>query len=269
MKDVQYYKELQKMHSKYGDFILDKEQDPADIASWLLKAVQEKDVSAAPSPQAIDDDARLILLAGSDTTATTLSHCLFLLVKHPGEQEKLQALLDAAIPGGPDNWTFEKARSVKYLDDFISEALRVKAPLMLAGPRETPKNGLQVDEAHIPGGVNVLVPTGQIHRDPRYWKQADEFIPERWGDRRDEMGTDESPYLPFLLGAYACPGKSVARLSVRTALSLILMHFDVSFAPGEDGEAFDKDFLDTFVVTLSPLRLCFTARKRTQSSASS
>lgn len=71
---------------------------------------------------------------------------------------------------------------------------------MLAGPRETPKNGLQVDEVHIPGGVNVLVPTGQIHRDPRYWKQADEFIPDRWGDRRDEMGTDGSPYLPFLLG---------------------------------------------------------------------
>ncbi|ETS80880.1 hypothetical protein PFICI_08409 [Pestalotiopsis fici W106-1] len=177
-----------------------KEKDPSDIASWLIKAVQEKDVSAAPSPQAIEDDARIILLAGSDTTATTLSHCLFLVVKYPHEQKKLQALLDATMPGGADDWTFEKVKSIKYLDDFISETLRVKAALTLAGPRETPAGGLQIDEVHIPGGVNVLVPAGQIHRDPRYWKQADEFIPERWGERREEMGTDGAPYLPFLLG---------------------------------------------------------------------
>ncbi|KAF3020671.1 hypothetical protein E8E14_013057 [Neopestalotiopsis sp. 37M] len=239
----------------------DKGRDPSDIASWLIKAIQEKDVSAAPSPQAIDDDARIILLAGSDTTATTLTHCLFLVVKYPHEQKKIQALLDATIPEGPDDWTFEKAKSIKYLDDFISETLRVKAALTLAGPRETPAQGLQIDEVHIPGGVNVLVPTGQIHRDPRYWKQADDFIPERWGERREEMGTDGAPYLPFLLGAYTCPGKSLARLSIRAALSLILLQFDVSFAPGENGKAFDEDFLDTFTVTLPPLQLRFTPRQ--------
>ncbi|KAH8647268.1 cytochrome P450 [Xylariales sp. PMI_506] len=239
----------------------DKEEYPTDISSWLLRAFEERDVSAAPSAEALEDDARIILLAGSDTTATTLTQCLFHLVKYPHEQKKLQALLDEAIPGGLSDWTFEKARSVGHLDDFISETLRVKPALMLAGPRETPAAGLQVDEVYIPAGVNVLVPTGQIHRDPRYWKQADEFIPERWGDRREEMETDGSPYLPFSFGGYICPGKNLARISIRAALSMILLTFDVSFAPGENGEVFDNEVLDTFVITLPPLMLCFTPRK--------
>ncbi|KXJ88976.1 cytochrome P450 [Microdochium bolleyi] len=240
--------------------VRDKKQAPPDIASWLCKAFEEKDASAAPSAEALEDDSRILLLAGSDTTATTLSQCLYYLVKYPSEQRKIQSLLDAAIPEGPEAWTFEKARSVTYLDHFISETLRLKPALMLAGPRETPPEGLQIDEVYIPGGVNVLVPTGQIQRDARYWQQADEFIPERWGDRKEEMGTDESPYLPFLLGGYICPGRYLARHIVRAALSTILLNFDVSFGPGETGEAFDKDMLDTFVITLPPLSLCFTPR---------
>ncbi|KAJ1325421.1 cytochrome P450 family 628 [Microdochium nivale] len=241
--------------------IHDKDKTSTDIASWLCKAFETKDATAAPTTQALEDDARIILLAGSDTTASTMSQSLYLLAKYPHEQQKLQALLDIAMPDGADTWTFERARSVAQLDHFISEVLRLKPALMLAGPRETPPAGLQVDEVHIPGGVNVLVPTGQIHRDPRYWRQADEFIPERWGDRREEMGTDEGPYLPFLSGSYICPGRYLARHSVRAALSVILLNFDVSFAPGETGEAFDKDMLDTFVITLAPLNLRFTPRR--------
>lgn len=42
----------------------DSEKYPSDIASWLLKAVHDKDASAAPTSEAIDYDSRLILLAG-------------------------------------------------------------------------------------------------------------------------------------------------------------------------------------------------------------
>jgi hypothetical protein len=42
----------------------DSDKYPSDIASWLIKAVEEKDPSASPSDTALDDDARIILLAG-------------------------------------------------------------------------------------------------------------------------------------------------------------------------------------------------------------
>jgi hypothetical protein len=41
---------------------------------------------------------------------------------------------------------------------------------------------------------------------------------------------------------------------------MIAENFDVSFAPGENGEAFENESLDTFTVTLPPLQLQFTPR---------
>jgi hypothetical protein len=64
------------------------------------------------------------------------------------------------------------------------------------------------------------------------------------------------------IGAYGCPGKNLAEMSLRTSLSMIAQNFDVFFAPGETGETFDNEMLDTFTVTLPPLQLQFFARSR-------
>lgn len=51
-------------------------------------------------------------------------------------------------------------------------------------------------------------------------------------------------------------------MSLRISLSMVAQNFDVSFAPGETGEAFENEILDTFTVTLPPLQLRFTPRKK-------
>lgn len=143
------------------------------------------------------------LTRSSDTTASTFTNCLYHLVKYPETQKRMRQLIRQALAGGPQDWDYEKVKGVKYIDDFISETLRLRPAVLVAGSRETPAGGIQIDEMHIPGNTNVLVPIYHIQRDPRYWKQAEEFIPERWGDRREEMGTDKAPYFPFLFGMEA------------------------------------------------------------------
>jgi hypothetical protein len=44
------------------------------------------------------------------------------------------------------------------------------------------------------------------------------------------------------------------------SLAMIAQNFDVTFAPGESGEHFDHEMLDTFTVTLPPLQLQFNSR---------
>lgn len=51
-------------------------------------------------------------------------------------------------------------------------------------------------------------------------------------------------------------------MSLRISLSMVAQNFDVSFALGETGEAFENEMLDTFTVTLPPLQLRFTPRKK-------
>lgn len=117
-----------------------------------------------------------------------------------GAQTKLREQLRQVMPGGAQQWDYEKVQLATFLDDIIAETLRLRPAVLVAGSRETPAAGLQIDEVHIPGNTNVLVPVYNIQRDPRYWPQAAEFIPERWGDRRSEMRTDKAPYFPFLAG---------------------------------------------------------------------
>lgn len=226
--------------------------------SWLIKSFMEKDASASPSLTALHEDSRVVIVAGSETAATTLATILYFLSKHPDVQKKLQSQLDAALG---QRWSYEDVKAVTYIDDVIHETLRLKPALLTGGHRVTPPQGLTIDGTFIPGDTNVFVPVQRIQTDPRYWKEAAEFIPERFGERRAEMETDGAPFLPFTLGAYQCPGKNLAFLSLRIALSRVMREFDVAFAPGETGESFDRDVKDTFTTTLPPMMIKFTKRK--------
>jgi cytochrome P450 len=75
--------------------------------------------------------------------------------------------------------------------------MRLKPPVITGGYRVTPKEGLQVDEVWIPGDVNVITPIEMIQTDERYWVDAKKFVPERWGEKKAEMGTDESLLVVF------------------------------------------------------------------------
>lgn len=167
--------------------------------TWLLKAVIEKDISASPTEKSLSEDARTLIVAGSETSATVLASALFYLAKFPRVLKKLQAQIDDIIPT-PADWTYEKAKSIAYLDNVIDETQRLKPALLTGGYRRTPPEGIQIDEQFIPGNVSVIVPIQLIQTHPRYWKQSMDFIPERFGERSAEMRTSEAPYMPFSQG---------------------------------------------------------------------
>lgn len=127
---------------------------------------------------------------------------LFYLTKNPSKLEKLQRLVDAAVPGGTSTWNYDSIKAVTYIDDIINETLRLKPPVIHGGPRETPAKGIHVGDVYIPGNTTVSVPYLLIQRDPRWWQEAEDFVPERFGERREEMGTDDAPWLPFTLGMF-------------------------------------------------------------------
>ena len=51
-------------------------------------------------------------------------------------------------------------------------------------------------------------------------------------------------FVPFLIGSYNCIGKNVAMMELRTLTAKILLEYDVSFAPGEDGSRLENDSKD-------------------------
>ena len=66
------------------------------------------------------------------------------------------------------------------------------------------------------------------------------------------------------IGVYGCPGKGLALMQLRIALSRIALNFDLSFGPGETGVPFDTKVMDTFTLTLPKLDVVFKERTRSQ-----
>lgn len=161
------------------------------------------------------------------------------------------------FPGGNQDWTYEKAKPIAYLDYIIQESLRLKPSVPAGLVRMTPPKGIQVDEVFIPGNTIVSVPTYTIQRDARYWDNPLVFIPERW----ETIKPERSPWIPFGRGEYICAGKALAFMEMRMALSKIALRYDMAFAPGFDVEEFDNGSLDTFTLSVPELRLVLTKRE--------
>lgn len=166
-----------------------------DVMTWLIAAFEDpEDADGVPSRAALDEDSRVVIVAGSETTATTLATVLYYMAKRPEVQKRLQAALDGEVG---EEWTYERARGCALLDHVISETMRLHPPVLTGAPRETPAGGITVDEVQIPGGVNVIVGFQGIQTDTRYWgDRAKEFVPEGWGEKGGRSG----PYMPFSIG---------------------------------------------------------------------
>ena len=64
----------------------------------------------------------------------------------------------------------------------------------------------------------------------------------------------------MLTGPYACVGKNLGLMEIRTLTVLLVDHFDISLARGENGERLHRETLDCFAAIPGPLRLITTKR---------
>lgn len=241
------------------------EPKEADIFEWI---VQDYRKIAHPTKQETTNaksDVGLIVIAGSETTRLTLTILFYNFACHPHTYRKLQEEVDTFMrqQGSPEPDAVENSALSKldYLQACIDESLRYINPNPSGLPRETPPEGLWIGERWIPGNINVRTANNLIMRDPRAFVKSDEFIPERWTTRRDELIIDASVHMPFSTGRFSCPGKQLALMNLRRITALIAHKYDVAFAPGQRPEDFTGGMLDHFTRGVPKLDLVFTPRK--------
>lgn len=111
-------------------------------------------------------DSRLLIVAGSDTTATTLVYTFYHLAKTPSIAEKIRAELgEKGIKNGPaDEFNVSALQYCDYLNGVINETLRLHPPVPGGVYRNTPKEGVVLDGKHLPGGVKTIGPHYTIQR---------------------------------------------------------------------------------------------------------
>ena len=128
-----------------------------DITFTLIEqfeSLSEQDKKAA-LPM-LQGDSRLIIVAGSDTTAATLVHMFYYLATNPKVQQQLRKELEPLV--GRGDVDHQKVQDAELLNGCIYEALRLNPPVPSGVFRKTPPEGVSIGEKWIPGNTCIQMP---------------------------------------------------------------------------------------------------------------
>jgi cytochrome P450 len=162
------------------------------------------------------DFSPFLMIAGGETTPTSLSGILFHLLHQPEKFERLVHEIRSSFKTD-EEMSMDKVFQLKYLTACIDEGLRVYPPVPAGLERVVPKGGAPIAGEIIPGGTVVLVPHYAMFHDKRNFTLPDEFLPERWLlDADPEFAKDRKNALqPFSVGPHSCFGKEYVFVSHR------------------------------------------------------
>lgn len=179
-------------------------------------------------------NASILIIAGSETTATLLSGATFLLLTNPAALEKLTHEVRSTFADDADI-TLSSVGSLSYMLACLNESLRRYPPVVIGLPRLAPQGGATVAGHFVPEGTRVAVWHYAISHDPRLWTDPHGFHPERFlGDPRFR-GDALDAMQPFSLGPRNCIGKNLAYAEMRLILAKIIFNFDMRIADESRG----------------------------------
>ena len=172
------------------------------------------------------NDLMTFMLAGHDTTASTLTYALWQLGRHPQWQDKVAAEATAL---GRSELTPADVERLPSAVHVLHEAMRLCPPAPNA-VRQTVRD-VAVDGFRIPAGWVLLVSIYALHRDPAVWEDAEKFDPSRWTRPHTRSRWQ---YLPFSGGQRKCIGDHFAMLEATIALASLVR--DLVLTPVDDFE---------------------------------
>ena len=130
--------------------VKEKEKDISHVLIENFEGMSDEDKrTALPMLQG---DSRLIIVAGSDTTAATLVHLFYWLAK---DQELVGRLREEL---GEEQEGHQKIRDAELLNGCIYEALRLNPPVPSGVFRNTPKEGIEINGTFVPGNTCIQIP---------------------------------------------------------------------------------------------------------------
>ncbi|KAK6543679.1 hypothetical protein TWF694_000416 [Orbilia ellipsospora] len=213
-----------------------------DFFYYLLNAVDPETGEKLTMPE-LWSESNVLMVAGSDTTSTSLAAAIFWLVRNPSTLKRLENEIRSSFSDIEEIISGAKLNECTYLKAVIDEAMRLSPAVPGGLPREVLQGGLTVDGTFIPAGVDIGTPIYSVHRIPEAYPRPDEFIPERWVEgevvpsigtiTKEDVDKARKAFCPFSIGPRGCIGKGLALMEMKITLARLVWEFEIKM-PAEE-----------------------------------
>ncbi|KAJ8645664.1 hypothetical protein MRB53_007412 [Persea americana] len=233
----------------------DGEKDYIDV---LMLILEDGSIDDYDHDTIIKATSQVLVMAGSDSTASTLTWALSLLLNNRPALKKAQDELDTQV-GKDRNVDESDIKNLVYLQAIIHETLRLYPPAPLLVPHEAMED-CQVGGFDISAGTQVMVNIWKVQRDPNLWVDPSEFRPERFLTTHVDMDVkgQHFEYIPFGAGRRSCPGYSMAFQIMHSTLARLVHGFELEAHP--NGPVDMTEGLGLTLPRATPLHVLFTPR---------
>ncbi|GMH29648.1 hypothetical protein Nepgr_031491 [Nepenthes gracilis] len=233
------------------------QQDFIDTMLDILHIPQEKP-SSFELDTIIKATCLAVILGGIDTTTTTLTWALSLLLNNRHVLKKALDELDTIV--GKERLVDDSdMENLVYLQAIIKEAMRLYPAAPLSGPREA-INDCNISGYHVRASTRLFVNIHKIHRDPRVWPNPCEFRPERFltTHKHVDVRGQNFKLIPFGSGKRICPGISFAIQIMAFTLANLLQAFEITTLSNKQVDLTERFGLTSIKAT--PLEVIITPR---------
>jgi unspecific monooxygenase len=201
----------------------DEGAPPRDLFD-LMDAARDPETGESFTDAQLADQVATMILAGHETTATTLFWSLYLIALDPATQDRVAAEVgSASVDGG-----FEPER-LKFTRAVIDETMRLYPPAFLiarAAAEPDTVAGLAVSRRDV-----IVIAPWLLHRHEKLWRDPEAFIPSRF--MAPAPPPDRFAYLPFGVGPRVCIGAHFALVEATLALAKLVGAFRIGLVDHE------------------------------------
>lgn len=184
---------------------------------------------------------KLFLFSGHDTTSGSVCYLFYILSLHSSALSRVRDEHDQIFGSSVEKATDLIAQSpfllnqLPYTTAVIKETLRLYPPVSSTRAGEPGFNVKDDQGRQFPtDGFLVWANPQVVQRDPAYWPQPDEFVPERWLAPPDSpLHPVKGAWRPFEFGPRNCIGQELAMIEMKVILVLALRRFDIKPAYDE------------------------------------
>jgi cytochrome P450 len=199
-----------------------------DVISRLIDSTR-READPRAGRRRMHDEVVTLLLAGHETTASTLSWTFHLVDRHPQVRARLREeateVLGDRLPVADD------LHRLTYTTMVVHEAMRLYPPVWAL-----PRRALQEDEIgghRVPAGADVMISPYTLHRHPAFWDDPGRFDPGRFDPGRQES-RPRYAYIPFGAGPRFCVGNHLGLMEATFVIAMVARDLRLANVPGYD-----------------------------------